>query len=96
MVSNVSFWICGTGILQPKFQHHPQESHSSGSHHAQAKRQAGHSQQKGQTKSSSLPTTESHPRISPGGENRESLQVAVREFMSEGISLPCNVKGITL
>ena len=34
MVSNVSFWICDTSILQPKFQHHPQESHSSGPHRA--------------------------------------------------------------
>ena len=37
MVFNVSFWICGTGILQPKIQHHPQESYSSGSHPAQGR-----------------------------------------------------------
>ena len=44
MVSNVSYWIYGTRILQPKFKHHPQESHSSGVHHVQgpSARQAIH------------------------------------------------------
>ena len=35
MVPNVSFWKYGTGILQPKYQHLPQESHSSGPNHTQ-------------------------------------------------------------
>ena len=46
MVANVSFWIiCGTGSLQLKCQHHPQESYSSGPHHDQgpSARQAIHS-----------------------------------------------------
>ena len=35
MVPNLSFWICDTSILQPKFQQHPQENHSSGRDRAQ-------------------------------------------------------------
>ena len=58
MAPNVSVWKYGTGILQPKYQHHPQESHSSGPHHAQGPRakHAIHSRKV------SLPTTETSPQ----------------------------------
>ena len=94
-------WMCGTGILQPKFEHHPQESHSSSSDHAQgpSARQAIHSKI-GQTKSSSLLTANSLPTISPSTKTKVSRRSTPCrwhwKFMSGGICLPCNVKGIRL
>ena len=58
MVPNVSFWKYGTGILQLKYQHHPQESHNSGPHHVQgpSAKHAIHNRR------ASLPTTETPPQ----------------------------------